>query len=183
MRVPVLILLVLCVLGAVQATWYAPRLPERPASDFAGAGAVSGRSGRDELMTTQVVLLLITAWLFPLIGWTLRRIPVKFISLPHPEYWLDPARREDTLAAVARALAWLGCGTTLFLLWSFQLTILANLAEPPRMETAAMWSGLAAYLAFTTWWTLRLILRFQRLPRRVCGAAPDCPVARRVRGR
>lgn len=166
MRVPVLILLALCVLGAAQAAWYAPRLPARPASDFAGDGAANGWSDRDDLLTMQVVLLAVTAWLFPLIGWSLRRIPVKFISLPHPEYWLDPARREDTLAAVARALAWLGCGTTLFLLWSFQLTILANLNEPPRLPAAAMWSGLAAYLAYSTWWTLRLILRFQRLPRR-----------------
>ena len=161
MRVPVLILLTLCVLGAVQAAWYAPRLPARPASDFAGDGAADGWSDKGDLLTMQVVLLAVTAWLFPLIGWSLRRIPVKFISLPHPEYWLDPARREETLAAVARALAWLGCGTTLFL-----LTILANLNEPPRLPVAAMWSGLAAYLAYSTWWTLRLILRFQRLPRR-----------------
>lgn len=166
MRIPVLILLALCVLGAAQAAWYAPRLPARPASDFAGDGAASGWSEKGDLLTMQVVLLAVTAWLFPLIGWSLRRIPVKFISLPHPEYWLDPARREDTLAAVARALAWLGCGTTLFLLWSFQLTILANLNEPPRLPAAAMWSGLAAYLAYSAWWTLRLILRFQRLPRR-----------------
>jgi hypothetical protein len=165
-RVPVLVLLALCVLGIVQAAWYAPRLPERPASDFAGDGAVSGWSDKDELLTMQIVQLGITAWLFPLLGWSLRRIPVKFINLPHPEYWLDPERRGDTLAAVARALAWLGCGTTLFLLWSFQLTILANVADPPRLETSAMWSGLAAYLAYATWWTLRLILRFQRLPRR-----------------
>ncbi len=166
MRVPVLVLLVLCALGAVQAAWYAPRLPERPASDFDVDGAANGWSDRGALLVTQVALLAVTAGLFPLIGWSLRRIPVKFISLPHPEYWLDPSRREGTLADVARALAWLGCGTTLFLLWSFQLTILANLAEPPRMPAAAMWSGLAAYLAFSTWWTLRLILRFQRLPRR-----------------
>ncbi|MBA4378243.1 MAG: hypothetical protein C0395_06230 [Gemmatimonas sp.] len=166
MRTPVLVLLVLFLLGVAQAAWYAPQLPVRPATDFAGDGAASGWSDKDDLLTMQIVLLAVMAWLFPLIGWSLRRIPVKYISLPHPEYWLAPSRLASTLASLARSLAWLGCGTTLFMLWSFQLTILANFAEPPRMATAAMWSGLAAYLAFSTGWTLRLILSYQRLPRR-----------------
>ncbi|MDO9695084.1 MAG: hypothetical protein Q7W56_10145 [Candidatus Latescibacteria bacterium] len=166
MRIPALILLSLCLLGAVQAAWYAPELPERPASSFGGDGVANGWSDKDSFLAMQIALLVLTAGLFLLIGWLLPRIPVRWINLPHPQYWLDGTRRAATLAAVSRSLAWFGCVTTLFLLWTFQITILANLADPPRMPAAVFWSGFVAYMAYSTWWTLRLILRYQRLPSR-----------------
>lgn len=100
MRIPLLVLLLLCLLGVAQAVWYAPQLPERVASSFAGDGTPREWGTRDAVLRGQVLILIGVAVLFPFLGWLLRRLPAGLISVPHPEYWLDPSRRATTLAAI-----------------------------------------------------------------------------------
>jgi hypothetical protein len=52
----------------------------------------------------------------------------------------------------------------LFLLWTFQLSITANLSDPVLLPAKPFWASFAAFLGFSTWWTLRLVMAFNRVP-------------------
>ena len=160
-----LVLLLLLVLGAAQLGWYQPRLPEPMASSFGFDGAPSSWSSRDAFLWTHALTTGLSAGLFLLLAWVLPRSPVRMMNIPHPEYWLAPERRAATLARVSVQLLRFGCVLMVFLLWTFQLTILANLSDPIRLPQAPFWASFAAFTGYSVWWTLRLVLGFNRVPR------------------
>src|SRR5260370_5492829 len=89
--------------------------------------------------------------------------PVAWITLTQKEYWLAPARREDTLAYIRVWSAWFGCGLLAFLLFVIELVFRANLHSPPQFNNAAFVPALLAFVAFDAMLILRLILHFSKI--------------------
>lgn len=156
--------LVVLVLMAAQLGWYLPRLPETMASSFGLDGEAGGWSSRTSFVTAYVVSVLVT--LLPFLGLPalLWRSGDKGLNIPHPEYWLAPERREATYHHITDQLRWFGLVTILFLVWTHQLVIMANLDGSSRMAAVPFWAGLAAFLGYALWWTMRLVKRFQNRP-------------------
>ncbi|HPF36551.1 MAG TPA: hypothetical protein PLH84_14085 [Candidatus Krumholzibacteria bacterium] len=165
MRVPLGGFLLVLVLIAAQLGWYSPRLPQTVISSFALDGSAGGWSPRGTFLATYVIVVAVTAASFLLLPPLLRRLGGQGLNIPHRDYWLAPERADATMEHIARQLVWFGLVTVAFLGWTHQLVILANLGGEGRMASAPFWAGLAAFLAYAAWWTLRLTLRFQRRPR------------------
>ena len=158
------LLLVLLVLGAAQLGWYQPRLPDPMGSSFGFDGLPSAWSTRAAFLWTHALTTGLTAGLFLLLDRLIRRTPARLVNIPHPEYWLSPGRRVATMARIGVQLLRLGCVLLAFLLWTFQLMILANLSDPIRLPQAPFWTSFVAFLGYSLWWTLRLVLAFNRVP-------------------
>jgi hypothetical protein len=163
-RLPNSIFFTLVALGAVQLSYYAPRIPEIVGSHFARGGLVTGRQTKAAFFSTElamIVLATVVAFGIPRI---IAAVPVSLINLPHKEYWLAPERRENTLAYIRVWSAWFGCGLLAFLLFVMELAFRANLHTPLQFNNAAFAPALLAFVAFDTMLVLRLILHFARTP-------------------
>lgn len=141
-------------------------LPPVVASHFGGDGyanAFMTRSFYTWFMLAFVVVLPLILVYLP--GATFRRPGVR-ISLPHGDYWLDPERREETIAFLVRHTARLGMALTLFLCYTHWLILRANQAAPPRLHSSWFIGGLVVFLLATVLWLGMFLKRFRKAPRK-----------------
>lgn len=158
MRFSRLLLLSLIILALLQVAYYGPRLPDRMATHFDGAGAADGWSSRTEFTVMSLAMALGMGLIF--LGTTawLDRIPNAWINLPHKEYWLAPERRTATLDAFAREMEWLGAATLVLLLGITQLTIEANLTGSGSLGNG-FWLLFGSYMLYVVIWVVLLLRR------------------------
>jgi len=154
------VLFVLLILTAAQIGWFEPRLPDQVVSNFDYDGSPNGWSGKGAFLGAFTVMMALTLALFYVLSLTIRRLGGRGINVPNRDYWLAPERRDRTAALIAGQLEWFGLVTYGFLLWTQQLTINANLTDPPHLPAAPFWAGLGAFLLYGGVWTVRLISRF-----------------------
>ncbi|AMV16383.1 hypothetical protein VT03_00740 [Planctomyces sp. SH-PL14] len=142
---------------------YYSLLPARVASHFGASGAADGWMSRGAFGVTYVGTVLLMAALFGGISALVRRLPIGLINLPHREYWLAEPRREETLRRLNVEMGWLGLGTILLLIVTFQLCLEANRNGTFRLGNA-IWGALAVYLVAMTVWLIRFVLRYSHVP-------------------
>ena len=159
----VAIFVAVLLITALQIGSYRPRLPERLATHFDGAGRANGWMSKDGFFVFHFVLLGLFGAIFGLLPRWLSRIPNSLINLPHKDYWLAPERRADSLAAVADAMAFLGALTLVFFAILGELTFRANLLPEPRLG-GEIWWLLGGYGFALVFWIIRLFRRFPRPP-------------------
>jgi uncharacterized membrane protein len=159
-RLPRSIFLGLIVIGAVQAHYYAQRMPEVIASHFGNAGMANGWQSKSAFFITELGLIIaasVVTFGAPLIT---ALLPASAINLPNKEFWLAPDRREYILSYFRAQFAWFGCALLAFLLFVMQLVFRANLQPPPQLETSAFVPAIPLFLTFMAVWLIRLILHF-----------------------
>jgi hypothetical protein len=136
-------------------------LPERVASHFGANNLANGWMTRDGYR----LFMLLFATLLPVVvvgsvAWLPRCSP-NAISLPNRGYWLDPKRRDATMAALAGHASWLGCLIALFIAGVHYLVLEANRASPAQMPAALFWMLLIGFLAGVALWIGALHQRFR----------------------
>jgi len=136
-------------------------MPDRVASHFGANNLANGWMTRDGYRT----FMLAFATLLPLVvvgsvGWLPRCAPGA-INLPNRGHWLDPKRRDATLASLASYASWLGCLISLFIASIHYLVLEANRASPPQMPAQLFWTLLVGFLAGIVLWIGALYLRFR----------------------
>ncbi len=161
MRLAVLVLLVLLLIVAVQIGYYGPRLPSTVASHFRGDGTPDGWSSRTELLGVYIAMVVLAISSFATLLLILPHLPESLINLPRKDYWLAPARREETFRTLGTRMLWFGKATPMLLSHLMGMTLAANLSPHPRLGKAAVWA-LVVYLAFTTVWLVSLLRHFYR---------------------
>jgi hypothetical protein len=162
MRLPSSIFFFLVVIGAVQASSYAARMPQPLASRFRSGGMPNGwetKLGFFGIELAVVVLATVIAFGLPRI---LGAVPVALINVQNKEYWFGPAQLANTLAYFRAQFAWFGCALLAFLLFVNELVFGANLTSPHRLNTTAFVAAMAVFLTFLVIWTVRLILHFSK---------------------
>lgn len=161
-RLPSSIFFFLVVLGALQASSYATRMPQPVATHFRSGGLPNGWQSQIGFFATElavVVLATVMAFGLPRI---LAAVPLSLINVQNKEYWFGPAQRENTLAYFRAQFAWFGCGLLAFLLFVNELVFRANLVSPHRLNTTAFVAAMAVFLTFVVVWIVRLILHFSK---------------------
>jgi hypothetical protein len=160
-RLPSSIFFFLVVVGALQASSYAARMPQPVASHFR-SGMPNGWQTQIGFLATEVgVVVLATVMAFGLPR-ILAAVPLSLINVQNKEYWFGPVQRENTLAFFRAKFAWFGCALLAFLLFVNELVFRANLAAPHRLNTTAFVAAMAVFLTFVVVWTIRLIMHFSR---------------------
>ncbi len=163
-RLPSSIFFSLVSLGAVQYFYYAPRLPAIVASHFGRAGSVNGWETKTLFFSLELGSIVLATVISFAVPRMIEALPVSMINLPHKEFWLSPERRDETLGYLQMHMAWFGCALLAFLLFVMELAFRANLLNPPRLNLAAFVPALMAFLVFMGISTIRLVVRFSRLP-------------------
>ena len=161
-RVPLSVWLLVLMFAAAAAhlAYYYPRLPDTVASHFGHGGQPDDWSSKRTYTTVILAITGVVAMTFLGMGAFLRRLPDDMINFPNRDYWLAPARRDESLAAFVRMLHGFGAATIALLIAMNQLVFDANLRPPARLG-AASWLLIAAYLAFAALWTIVLYRRFR----------------------
>ena len=93
-------------------------------------------------------------------------MPPELINLPKKQYWLAPEHLAETHAFLNSYFAWFGCAVFLIMILTFDYAIQSNLHPDNRPDISRMWCILAGFVLFTLVWTIRMLLRFGRVPPR-----------------
>ena len=139
-------------------------LPDPAAVHFTGAGNVNGWMPRWQFLSFMTVMLLVLIVLFWGIRLLLPRIPVWMFNLPHKDYWFAPERREATFEIVRANIDRIGGATMLFMTAMLILSYVANLSQPPKLDSRLFWPVLIVYVVYVLGESLYSFWRF-RLPR------------------
>jgi hypothetical protein len=164
MKHPILILFFSLVLWPLaQAAWYHPQLPGLVAAHFDASGRANGWMPRAHFFQYQVVFTLGFAAFFGSLAFVARIFPDAWINLPRKDYWLAPARREETRHRITRMILSAGCGALAFFLFLHQRVCQANLGGTHRLTPS---SGVifAASLLLIVGPLVPPLLRFWRNP-------------------
>jgi len=163
---PTLLIWAFVVLAVLQAVYYYPKMPESMATHFASGGQPNGWSNRTSyVFLNGLMQALMVAFGFGL-AWVIRRLPSRFVNIPHRELWLERPHRERTIGELTVWTRWLGALTLAFLISTTQFVYAANLGGgDPRLGSGFM-VALAAFIAAVIWMVFLLYRRFGRPPSR-----------------
>lgn len=131
------------------------------ASHFDAAGVANGFVTRGSYLA----LLLAVAIGFPLVlslvqaAMTSRATTLR---IPDAAYWLAPARRDATIAAINAQMMRFGLLLCAFMLYTHRLVMRANTMTPPRLESTSFVAGLVVFLMLVGIWMFGFFRRFRR---------------------
>lgn len=138
-----------------------PRLPEKVATHFNGAGEADGWSTRRGLLWGWVF----TAGFVPVIILgsmaALKHLPARWINVPHRDYWLAPGRIDYTRAVMADMVQRIGVALFLFMALLNHFILRANLTPTPSLGPWP-WILLVALFAAMALIIIPATLRFRR---------------------
>ncbi|MGQ0553143.1 MAG: DUF1648 domain-containing protein [Planctomycetota bacterium] len=161
-RLALFVLLALMLLFGAQAAYYYPQMPERMATHFDFSGQADGYMSRSALIWVTAFTALMSGGMMFGIALLLKRLPDSLINMPNKDYWLVPARRDESLDAMTGSLLWIGSATMGLMLVVFQSIYRANLDG----SNAVGWSAmvlLGVYLLIVLAIAVRMMRRF-RMP-------------------
>ncbi|MFA6287192.1 MAG: DUF4019 domain-containing protein [Opitutaceae bacterium] len=138
----------------------AHELPVRMASHFDETGRANGWMERTPYLLFIGTLPCFIAALFAASAWSLKKLPVRLINLPHRDHWLAPERRAATAASFGRWMAGPACLLVVFFAELHLTTLLANRLIPPRLESGLLLGPTIGFLSALMVWMVGLVLRF-----------------------
>jgi hypothetical protein len=94
----------------------------------------------------------------------LRRLPVSMINLPNKEYWLAPARAQESLRDFENRFNLFGLAVIAFQTAVLQLVYQANLNPQPRLPTASFVSLMGAFFVALIIFLIGIFRRFGKPP-------------------
>lgn len=140
----------------------ADRLPRRVAVHFGAEGLANGFATREAYVALTVcVAVLAPAVVAIAIALSVRHFP-RLLNLPNRDYWLAPARRDETAAYLMGHAAWLAAALAVFSLAIHLLVLRANHVVPARLETGSFVVALLAFGVMMVAWVGALARRFRR---------------------
>ena len=150
-------------LAVCHAAIYWDKLPEQVASHFDGNWNPDGWMPRDIFMYFYMgtVGLIALSFLGPVA--LIRKIPLRFISLPNRDYWLAPDRKEATIRAISGDMYSFHNITQIFIIALMHLVIMYNIDRKP-ISPDTFWMLFWAYMLYMVYWTIRLMRRYSRKP-------------------
>jgi len=87
-------------------------------------------------------------------------IPVKYINIPHREYWLTAERLGEARAKIRKAMWWMCVATALLSTGVLELVIQSNL-RGASFSSGSMLCLMGAYMTFTVIWLVRMMTSFK----------------------
>lgn len=159
-----LILSFIILLAVLQIAYYYPKLPDTVGIHYGGSGEADRLGSKEYLCMFEAGLIVFMVIFFAGINILLRYLPGKLMNLPNKDYWLGPERSAQTKNYICNWMLVFGGATFIFLLYTFQLVISANLNGTNKLSGYGFWISLGLYLAYTAISTILLIVKFAKTP-------------------
>jgi hypothetical protein len=99
---------------------------------------------------------------FALLAWVVPKVPPRFVSLPHREYWMSPLRQAETCDYISRRLLWLACLEVVFFAGVHFLTVQANRRVPVQLPMEIFLPLIGGFLVAVVGWAIAFIRHFTR---------------------
>jgi uncharacterized membrane protein len=93
-------------------------------------------------------------------SWILK-MPPKLINLPNKDYWLIEENKARFTTILDSLMLEFGSALFIFLLCVELLSLKANLSNPVRLDEEIFIILFVAFLAYTTYWCMKLYRRFR----------------------
>jgi uncharacterized membrane protein len=163
LRTPALVLglLYVCFFGYLGSS--SSQLPSRVATHFDGHGQPNGWMSRAAHLRFMAVFGLAFPLFVPAIVYASRFLPDRLFNLPHREYWLAPARRNETMAYVFRHSLWFASMALCFAIGINYSIIHANSLAQAHLSTLLILPLAGCFLAGTAVWGVSLVRHFHRV--------------------
>lgn len=138
-------------------------LPDQVAVHFGADGTPNSWSGKFGFMAIMIVLDLMLFALFFFMPALVFRLPPRLINMPNKEYWLSEENMHETRAKFESLMPEYGIATFAFMFCVMLATIMANLADPVRLDLRQGIPIAAGFIAYTIYWCVKMSRAF-RLP-------------------
>ena len=164
-RLPRALFVVLTAGAAIYFWSYYSELPGVVASHFNAQGVPNGWQTKSAFFVVFVgvsVLALLVGFGIPRI---ISAMPPQLINLPNKQYWLAAEHVRETQAFLNAYFGWFGCAVFLAMILTFDYAMQSNLHPDNRPDISRIWYILAGFVLFTLVWTIRMLVRFGRVPR------------------
>ncbi len=136
-------------------------MPPDVASHFGASHAANGFMSRGAYLGFMLALGLgLPALIAGMIAF-LPRVRPEAINIPHREYWLAPARRQQTIDALSASGAWFGALLTLFIAGVHYVVMEANRVTPPELPRGMFFALLTTFVVVLAFWIVSFYLRFR----------------------
>lgn len=139
-------------------------MPDTVASHFDAAGVANGHMSRTAYTAIMLLVGIASPLITGLAGGAVYRSRGDRMKLPNKDYWLAPARREETIRFLGGHSMVFGCMLALFLCYGHWLVVLANRQVPPQLNSASFMAALGVFMAGVMAWVAALFLKFGRAP-------------------
>lgn len=159
---PTAILLCLMAFAVAFISYTTQYLPDVVGTHFGARNQADGWMRRNGyLIFTLSFVVGIPAFVTVLIGTLPRKYP-NWTNLPNKDYWLAPARRNDSIAYLSAHSKRLGCLIVVFMLGIHYTIMLANQIQPPTLPVAQFSAIVISFALALIWWIVRLYRRFPK---------------------
>ena len=163
MPIKFFILVEICVVAFILST--TGNFPENIASHFNAAGVPDGfMSQKSYLISMLVFVIGIPAVVVGGSSVALRSAQGS-INIPNKNYWLAPARKQETIEFLNGHMAWFGSIFALFLSYVHWLLIKANSVQPAQLSKYHLFLGIGVLLVSILLWGTLLSVKFMRSPK------------------
>jgi len=161
-RISILIFLV--ILAA--AGWFvfntSGALPEQVASHFGRFGAADSFMSRSVYMTFMLIFVVGLPLVMTVLLTLVFRGATTSQNIPNRDYWLEPARRADTIAFLTRHRMRFGACLAVFLSFVHWLVVRANARQPAELSNSEIYAGALLFVLTIVVWTVWLLLAFRK---------------------
>jgi hypothetical protein len=127
-------------------------------------GEPDGWRSSKEFAQLHWLFIFLMSGIFAVLAIAVKKLPSRYIFIPHREYWLAPERRQETIERIVDALTWCGIAAGGFVIAVNHLIVKAAIkgarsADLASVKTVALWAfGLIAFII------LRLMLKLRQPP-------------------
>lgn len=147
-----------------QAIHFHPQLPARMATHFDLSGTVDGWMSRGSFLWSGAALLAVLDGVFVALLIALPRLPDAAINLPHPDYWLAPEHRAETIQWIGDWLLCFATSTLALLAMVAQGLYATNVARTYRLDGSVKWL-ITGFGAFALVQIASFVRRFSARPK------------------
>ena len=155
-------LLCLMVFAAVFIVYTTQYLPDPVATNFGGENRAHAWMSRHDYL---LFMLAFTVGLSTFVSFCVSALPRKFpqwTNVPNRDYWLAPARREESLRYLSAHGKRLGCLIVMMMLGMHYVILKANHIQPPMLPLSIFTSVIFGFSLALVWWIARLYRRFPK---------------------
>ncbi|MDA3799232.1 MAG: hypothetical protein PF692_09150 [Kiritimatiellae bacterium] len=148
------------VVNLMYALFIAQSIETKIAVNFQLNGLPNSYQTPNEFMITQIILTFSMAFLFLLLPWIIRKMPVKWVNIPNSKKWLTGEERDKSLKKIDFMLILLGVVMLYFFTAMNVVVYAANISTPMELPILPFICVVLIFLGFLTTWTIKLYKMF-----------------------
>lgn len=137
-------------------------LPDPVATHFGAGNRANGWMSRQGYLLFQLGFMVgVSAFVSFAVGTLPRKFP-QWTNVPNRDYWLAPARREESLRYLSAHGKRLGCLIVMMMLGMHYVILKANTVQPAMLPGSTFTAVLLGFALALIWWIVRLYRRFPK---------------------